>query len=127
MDRDQGRPQANEVDRIVEAIVNRPPIDDRLFLVGPRPAPEKGGKPGGPAEELSSTDNERQPGLDASAAAVAEAEQTVLEDNWVQMDLDRDGTYLFLGEGTEDDASLNDNEMLDLDDIGVGIGKKWHF
>ena len=126
-DLDRGRPQANEVDKMVEAIVNRQPIDDRLFLIGPRPAPKEAGKPGDPAEELRSTDGEGQPDLDAATAAGAESGETVLENNWVQMDLDKDGTYLFLGEGAEEDETLNDSDMLDLDDIGVGIGKKWHF
>ncbi len=126
-DLDRGRPQAEEVDKMVEAIVNRQPIDDRLFLIGPRPAPKEAGKSGDPAEELRSTDGEGQLDPDANAVAGAESGETVLEDNWVQMDLDKDGTYLFLGEGAEEDETLNDSDMLDLDDIGVGIGKKWHF
>ena len=126
-DLEQGRPQADEVDKVVEAIVNPQPIDDRLFLIGPRPAPKEAGKSGEPDDELRATDGEGQSDRGASAAAGAQSGETVLEDNWVQMDLDKDGTYLFLGEGAEEDEALNDRDMLDLDDIGVGIGKKWHF
>ncbi len=126
-DFDKVRPQESEIDAIVEAIVNRQPIDNRLFLIGPAPASEQAGKSGDPAKRHQATDGEPSHERATTAAAETEAEETVLEDNWVQMDLDEDGTYLFVGEDAEDDEALNDDEMLDLDNIGVGIGKKWHF
>ena len=43
------------------------------------------------------------------------------------MDLDQKGTYLFFGEGTEADETLNGTETPAWPDYGVGIGKKWHF
>ena len=126
-DFDEGRPQAGDTDKIVEAIVNRQPLNERLFLIGPGPTVEKAPKSGDPAKRRHANDGAHPSDRDTSAAAETEAAETVLEDNWVQMNLDEDGTYLFVGEGAQGDEALTDNEMLDLDDIGVGIGKKWHF
>jgi hypothetical protein len=48
-------------------------------------------------------------------------------DDWIQMDLDQNGTYLFFDESVEAEEMLNPTESHRLRDYGVGIGKRWHF
>ncbi len=129
-DLDQDKHPATGGDKRVDALINPPPKNDRIFHVGPqaeradhdRTEERSGGRQlaGGSQQSdltASATDEAQKP----------EVEEAAPEEKWIQMDLDQKGTYLFFGEDTETDETLNGTETPAWPDYGVGIGKKWHF
>ena len=127
---DQERSREAEVPVSVDALINPPPKDDRIFRVGPALKLEDADSDKGRSGDRKATDNGQELDLEISKAGdpqKREAGEDAPENKWTQMELDQDGTYIFFGESAEAEESLKATEKPKLTDYGVGIGKKWHF
>lgn len=115
----------------VDSLLNPQPKNEFLYHIGP--ALQEGEPHGaesraaGQAHRASTQNIEAENGPSAESNHI-EDEFAPAQDDWIQMDIDQEGTYLFFGESDDADEKLmNPTEMRGLIDSGLGIGKKWHF
>lgn len=118
-------------DETVERLINPRPKNEHLYHIGPAFQDDEpdaaDSQTAGPNNLASAQDGDVDKFLN-SESKIAGDEVASPEDEWIQMDIDQNGTYLLFGEGNgAEDMLLNPTEMERLFDTGVGVGKKWHF
>jgi hypothetical protein len=116
-------------DLVVETLLSGPPQDQLLVQVGPAALEDAQG----PGNETADTSADAvQPAKAAPGVndALEDSPAALLtqDDHWLYMNLDRDGTYLFLGGLDEMDDKLRPDDAPETTfPDGIGIGKRWRF
>lgn len=100
----------------LEALLNTPPKNDSLFHVGrlPKASREKALAPSVPPPL----------GVDSPGLAVPAGDD---DTNWLELEIDQDGTYFFLGDLEDPDAAFHAPAEDEIFPRGIGLEKKWHF
>lgn len=117
-------PEPADADRAVDLLINPPPKNAHLFRVGRMPRPEPSGNSERPVSIPDHTASNA--GTDREAGGNTHPGVSEAADDWIQMDLDQNGTYLFFDDSVEAEEMLNLTEPQKLLEYGVGIGKRWH-
>ena len=123
------REAQSRVSREVDAILpqTRP---NTLVQVGPKGLTDA---PGGKATDAGRRDKRTRKGISSPTDKTPEDshQSTIIRDeDWYYMNVDRDGTYLFLGDPDQLDRLDKWTTMETPDDglpKGIGIGKRWRF
>jgi hypothetical protein len=112
----------------IDAILTPRPLNRQIFQVG------RHGLPKASSEAAEETAGHTETG-ESKGAAGGSGGTTVssavggltYDERWYYMALDKDGTYLFIGDAVDgpDPANVADENQLLPD--GIGIGKKWRF
>jgi hypothetical protein len=94
----------------LDGLLDDAPKNDRLFHVGrlPRPAVAKDLPPGAAAVEGLNQDER-------------------LSSDWIELEIDKDGTYLFFGDVDDAGPTLLGPPEEHMMPGGIGLSKKWRF
>ena len=125
------REASSEVSQEVDALLSQTRPNTPLVQVGPKGLTDE--PPDGKATDERWHNKRALRGISAPADKAPEDsyQSTITRDEgWYYMNVDRDGTYLFLGDPEQMDRLDNWTTLETPDDglpTGIGIGKRWRF
>ena len=107
---DASKVPIGDVDLDLEALLGDTPKNERLFHVGRLP---------------------RLAGAKDQTPAAAAAEDLIQDEraasDWIELEIDKDGTYLFFGDVDDAEPALLGPPEEHILPGGIGLSKKWHF
>lgn len=112
----------------IDAMLSMTPKNPRLFQVGRAVISEdqdekkENTSPPGATEKPTASDGEA-----AVKPSDTDSGALLRDDNWLYMNIDKEGTYLFFGDMRDADEPLTNLDEEGLLPEGLGIGKRWWF
>ncbi|GEM_PF-3220161 len=112
----------------VDALLTPKPVNKQLFQVGRHGLASDAQNQGDKATpDGGGVKSDRISAEDKAIAAGKLMDTVTYDERWYYMSIDKDGTYLFVGDVFDAEDPITDSGGDDYLPDGVGIGKKWTF